>query len=114
MSTTTLVTSQGNGGDQHLNTTPLPPPLQVNQGELEFNQIEVQDWDEAKEEEAEADQSELIRVQQQIERHRQEQESIMRRQNTAQHAKAWRQHNNWECVRLAELQYIIGILHQQE
>jgi hypothetical protein len=34
---------------------------QVNQGEAEFNQIEVQDWDEAEEEETEADESELIR-----------------------------------------------------
>jgi hypothetical protein len=40
--------------------------LQVNQGEAEFNQIEVQDWDEA-EEEAEGDESELIRVHQEIE-----------------------------------------------
>jgi hypothetical protein len=55
MSTTIIVTSQGNGGDQHLNTNPLPPPSQVNQGEVEFNQIEVQDWDEVEEEEVKAD-----------------------------------------------------------
>jgi TolA-binding protein len=52
MSTTAAVTSKGDGGDQHLNTNPLPPPSQVNQGEVELNQIEVQDWDEAEEEEA--------------------------------------------------------------
>jgi hypothetical protein len=62
MSTTAVVTSQGNGGDWHLKTNPLPPSSQVNQGEVEFNQIEVQDWDEAEEEEAEADENELIRV----------------------------------------------------
>jgi hypothetical protein len=62
MSTITAVTSQGNEGDQHLNTNLLPPLSQVNQGEAEFNQIEIQDWDEAEEEEAKADESELIRV----------------------------------------------------
>jgi hypothetical protein len=67
MSTTAVVTSQGDGGDQHLNAKPFPPPSQVNQGDAEFNQIKVQDWDEAEEEEAEADESELIRVQQEIE-----------------------------------------------
>jgi hypothetical protein len=45
MSTTAAITSQGNKGDQHLNTNPLPPPSQVNQGKAKFNQIEVQDWD---------------------------------------------------------------------
>jgi hypothetical protein len=79
MSTTTASTSQGNGCEQHLNTNPPLPPLQVNQGKAEFNQIKVQDWDEAEEEEAEPNESELIRVQQDMERLRQEQESIMRR-----------------------------------
>jgi hypothetical protein len=114
MSTSVAIASQSNEGDQHLNTNPLPPPLQVNQGEAEFNQIEVQDWDEAEEEEAEADESELIRVQQEIERLRQEQESIMRRQEAAQCTEARRQHINKERVRLAELQYTVGILRQQE
>jgi hypothetical protein len=68
ISTTTTITSQSNEGDKHLNTNPLPPPSQVNQGEAEFNQIEVQDWDLVEEEEAEADESDLIRVQQEIER----------------------------------------------
>jgi hypothetical protein len=45
MSTTAAIASQSNEGDKHLNTNPLPPPSQVNQGEVEFNQIEVQDWD---------------------------------------------------------------------
>jgi hypothetical protein len=41
MSTTAIVTTQGSGGNQHLNTNPLPPLSQVNQGETEFNQIKV-------------------------------------------------------------------------
>jgi hypothetical protein len=79
MSSTAVVTSQGDRGDHHLNTNPLLPPSQANQGEAEFNQIKVQDWDEVEEEKAEADESELIIVQQEIERLQQEQESIMRR-----------------------------------
>jgi hypothetical protein len=55
MSTTTAVTSQGNRGDQHLNTNAVPPPSLVNQGEAEFSQIKVQDLDEAEEEEAKVD-----------------------------------------------------------
>jgi hypothetical protein len=38
----------------------------------------------------------------------------MRRQAATQHAKARRHHINREQVRLAELQYTINILHQQE
>jgi hypothetical protein len=72
MSTAAVIASQGNKGGQRLNTNPLPPLLQVNYGEVEFNQIEVQDWDEAEEEKVEADESELIRVQQEIERLQQE------------------------------------------
>jgi hypothetical protein len=68
ISTTAAIASQSNEGDQHLNTNPLPPPSQVNQGEAEFNQIEAQDWDEVEEEEAEADESELTRVQQEMEK----------------------------------------------
>jgi hypothetical protein len=41
MSTTTVDTSQGDGGDQHLNTNPPPPPSQVNLGEAMFSQMEV-------------------------------------------------------------------------
>jgi hypothetical protein len=46
----------------------------------------VQDWDE----EATAEEEELIRVQQEIERLRHEQESIMRRQAITQHVEAHR------------------------
>jgi hypothetical protein len=43
--------------------------VQVIQGDIEFDKIEVQDWDEeAKEDEATAEEEELIRVQQEIER----------------------------------------------
>jgi hypothetical protein len=59
MSTAAVIASQGNKGSQRLNTNPLPPLLQVNYGEVEFNQIEVQDWDEAEEEKVEADESEF-------------------------------------------------------
>jgi hypothetical protein len=71
MSTTTVGTSQSSGGDQHLNTNPPPSP-QVNQDEAELNQIKVQDWDEVEEDEVEAEENDLIRVQQEIERLRQE------------------------------------------
>jgi hypothetical protein len=63
MSTTTADTSQIGGGDQHLNTNP-PPLLQVNQDKAKLNQIDVQDWDETEEDEAKAEENELIRVQQ--------------------------------------------------
>jgi hypothetical protein len=48
-------TSQSGGGEHYLNAIPPPPPpLQVNPGEAELNQIKIQDWDEAEEDEAEA------------------------------------------------------------
>jgi broad specificity polyphosphatase/5'/3'-nucleotidase SurE len=113
MLTTIVGTSQTSRGDQHLNTN-LPPLPQVNQDKAELNQIKVQDWDEAEEDEVDAEKNKLIWVQQEIERLRQEQESIMRRQVATQRAEAHRQHINRERVRLAELQYTIDILHQQE
>jgi hypothetical protein len=59
----------------------------------------VQDWDEKDyEDEGTTEEEELIRVQQEIEWLRQEQESIMRRQ-----ASARKQHINREQARLAEL-----------
>jgi hypothetical protein len=77
--------------------------------------MQVQDWDEEEEgDEAATEEEELIRVQQEIERLRQEQESIMRRHAIAQRAEAHRQHINIERTRLAELQYTIDILCQQE
>jgi hypothetical protein len=91
---------------------PEPPPSQVNPGEAELNQIEIQNWDEAEEDEAESEESVLIRVQQEIERLRQEQEFIIRRQADAQCVEALREHINRERTRLAELQYIVDILRQ--
>jgi hypothetical protein len=40
----------------------------VNQGEAELNQIEIQDWDKAEEDEAEAGENEFARVQEETER----------------------------------------------
>jgi hypothetical protein len=54
----------------------------------------------------------LIRVQQEIKRLRQDQESIMRRLAAAQRVEAQRHHINRERARLAELQYIVDILHR--
>jgi hypothetical protein len=75
----------------------------------------VQDWNEEAEEiEAAAEEEELNRVQQKIERPRQEQESIMRRQAIAQCAEPLQQHINRERAMLTKLQYTIDILHQEE
>jgi hypothetical protein len=61
----------------------------------ELDQVLVQDWDEeAEEDKATAKEEVLIRVQPEIERLQQEQESIMRRQTIAQRAGAHRQHIN--------------------
>jgi hypothetical protein len=92
--------TQTNRDDQAINN---PPPPQVNQGKVNLDQIEIHDWDEANEYEAEAKEHELIRVQQEINRLRQEQELIMRRQAAAQQVQAQRQHINKERVRQAEL-----------
>jgi hypothetical protein len=82
---------------------------------VELDQIQVHDWDEeAEEEEAAEEEEELARVQQKIERLWQEQESIMRRQVVVQRIEARKQHISREWARLAELQYTVDILHQQE
>jgi hypothetical protein len=60
----------------------------VIQGDAEFDQIQVKDWDEAKEDEATIEDNEVIRVQQEIKRRQQKQVSIMRRQATTQRAEA--------------------------
>jgi hypothetical protein len=63
ISTTVAGTSQSGGGDHHLNANPPPPPpSQVNPGKAELNQIKIQNWDEAEEDETEAEESELIKV----------------------------------------------------
>jgi hypothetical protein len=63
---TTTGTSKTSEGNQHLNTNP-PSSLQVNQDKAELNQIKVQAWDEAEEDEVLDKETEPIRVQQEIE-----------------------------------------------
>jgi hypothetical protein len=60
----------------------------VIQGDAEFDQIQVKDWDKAKEDEATIEDDEVIRVQREIKRRQQKQVSIMRRQATAQRVEA--------------------------
>jgi hypothetical protein len=107
--------TQTNGGPPH-QTSPRPPLLvQVIHNNLEFDQIQVQDWnEEAKEIKAAVEEEELVRVQQEIKRLRQEQESIMRHQAIAQRAEARRQRINRERAWLAELQYTVDALCHQE
>jgi hypothetical protein len=89
-----------------------PSSIHVIHDDREFNQIQVQGWDEEAEEiKATTKEEKLIRVQQEIERLRQEQKYIMRHQAIAQRAEARRQHINRERARLAELQYIVDTLH---
>jgi hypothetical protein len=54
--------TQTNGGDQHQSPPRAPLPLQLIQGDLDLDQIKVQDWDEAVEDEAIAKEDKLIRV----------------------------------------------------
>jgi hypothetical protein len=89
--------TQTNGGAPHQSPLKTPSSVQVIHGNAEFDQIQMQDWDdEAEEDEAVAEEVELIRVQQEIERLWQEHQSIMRRQAIAQCAEARRQHINRE------------------
>jgi cupin superfamily acireductone dioxygenase involved in methionine salvage len=79
-------------------------------GDAELGQVQV-DWDEEDEEEGEAiEVEELARVQQEIERLRQEQEYILRRQVAVQRTEPHRQNINRERVRLVEMQYTVDIL----
>jgi hypothetical protein len=105
--------TQTNGGESHQSPLRAPSPIQVIQGKVELEQIQVEDWeDEAFEDEATAEVGQT-RVQQEIERLRQGQEAITRKQAVARRAEARRQHINRERARLAELQYNIEIIHQQ-
>jgi hypothetical protein len=81
----------------------VPSLVQVIQGDTELDQIQVQDWDGVYEDEAVEEEDKFIQVQQEIERLRLEQESIMRGQAATQCAKSRRQHINRERARLAEL-----------
>jgi hypothetical protein len=96
--------TQTNRGDPCQSSLRELPLVQDAQGDAELDQIQVQDWDEkAKEDEVTAEEEGLARVQQEIERLRKEQESIIRRKAIAQHAKTHKQHINREWARLAEL-----------
>jgi hypothetical protein len=71
--------TQTNGGAPHQTSLRAPLLVQVIHDDPEFDQTQVPNWDEEAEEiKAAAEEEELIRVQQEIERHMQEQESIMR------------------------------------
>jgi hypothetical protein len=72
-----------------------PLPIHMPPGDEEPEHVQINDLDnEAKEEEEEADEEELARVHHVIERLQQEQESILRRQDTMQRAKAHRKNIN--------------------
>jgi hypothetical protein len=61
--------TQTNKGAPHQSPPRVPLPVQVIHANVEIDQIQMQDWDEkAKEDEAAAEEEELIRVQQEIER----------------------------------------------
>jgi transposase-like protein len=76
----------------------------MDQGDAEFDQVQIHDWDEeAEEDESTAEEEELARVQQEIERLRQEQESILRRQAASHRAEVRKQNINRERARLIEL-----------
>jgi hypothetical protein len=55
--------TQTNGGAPHKSHPRAPSPIQVLQGDVKLDQIQVQDWDEeAYEDEATEEEEELIRV----------------------------------------------------
>jgi hypothetical protein len=68
--------TQTNGGVPHQSPQRAPSPIQVIQGDLVLDQIQVQDWDEEADEDKVAKEEELTRVQQEIQMVHQEQESI--------------------------------------
>jgi ribonuclease D len=67
------------------------------QGDIEFDQVQINDWDkEAEGDEAVAEEEELVSVQQEIESLQQEQESILRRLAAVRRTEARRQNINRE------------------
>jgi hypothetical protein len=59
--------TQTNGGAPHQTSSRAPSPVQVIHDDLEFDQIQVQDWDEETEEiKAAVEEEELIKIQQKI------------------------------------------------
>jgi hypothetical protein len=107
--------TQTNGDAPHQSPMREPSPPQIIHDDPKADRIQVQDWDEEAEEiEAAVEEEELIKIYQEVERLRQEQEFIMRCQAIAQHAEAQWEHINQERARLVELQYTIDILQQWE
>jgi hypothetical protein len=97
MSITVVGSSQNGGGASSTQTdggalhqSPLWAPLsvQVIQGDVDLEQVQLQDWEEEVSEDEAVEEEELVRVRQEIKRPHQEQESIMRRQAAVQCAEA--------------------------
>jgi hypothetical protein len=88
--------TQTNGGPPHQSPQWVPSPIQVIQGNVQLEQIQVEDWEDDDLKDEVAKEEELAWVQQGIERLHQEQEVITRRQAVAHHAEARRQHINRE------------------
>jgi hypothetical protein len=112
MSTTATGSSQNgggasstktNGGASHQSPPRAPSAIQVIQGDIKLEQIQLQDREEEASEDEASKVEKLLRVQWEIDRHHQEQESILRRKATVQHDEAQRQHINRQRARLVEL-----------
>jgi hypothetical protein len=104
--------TQTNGGILHQSPPRAPLPIQVIQENAELEQLQVEDWEDDIIEDKAVEEAELAKVQQEIERLRQEQEAITRRQAIAQRVETGRQYINRERATLEELQYAIDILCQ--
>jgi hypothetical protein len=62
--------TQTNGGAPHQSPLWSPSPVQVIQGDVELEQVQLQDWEEEASKDEAAEEEELLRVQQEIERFR--------------------------------------------
>jgi hypothetical protein len=72
----------GCGSAVHQSPPWAPLPIQVIQGNVEFEQIQMQDWEDEPFDDEVEEEEELARVQQEIERLHQEQKAITCRQAT--------------------------------
>jgi hypothetical protein len=97
MSTTAVASSQNgggtsstqtNGGASHQSPQRAPSLIQGIQGNVQLEQIQVEDWEDEGLEDKAVEEEELARIQQEIKRLHQEQEVIVRRQAAAQCAEA--------------------------
>jgi hypothetical protein len=87
-----------------------PSQAQVTQEHAGSGQHQIEDWEEELSEDEVVEEEELAGVQQEIERHYQEQEASTRRQVVVQRAKARIQYIDTERARLAELRQTVNIL----